>query len=72
MHFSAASASWLNMVKRFFLDITSERLRDRVFCSVPELIAAIEESIALHNKNAKPCQADDLRGHRPRTADRAQ
>jgi len=72
MQFSAASAYWLNMVEQFFLDITSERLRNRVFCSVPELIAAIEESIALHHKNAKPCQAANLCGDRPRTADRAQ
>lgn len=48
------SASWLNMVERFLRDITTERLRRGVFRSVPELITAIEEYIALHNKNPKP------------------
>ena len=42
------------MVERFFRDITTERLRNGVFRSVPELIAAIKEYIALHNKNPKP------------------
>jgi len=53
VHFTPTSASWLNMVERFFRDITTERLRNGVFRSVPELIAAIKEYIALHNKNPK-------------------
>ena len=44
MHFTPTSASWLNMVERFFRDITTERLRRGVFTSVPELVSAIEES----------------------------
>ena len=54
VHFTPTSASWLNMVERFFRDITTERLRNGVFRSVPELIAAIKEYIGLHNKNPKP------------------
>jgi transposase len=54
LHFTPTSASWLNMVERFFRDLTSERLRQGVFRSVPELTAAIEEYIALHNQNPKP------------------
>ena len=54
IHFTPTSASWLNMVERFFRDITTERLRNGVFRSVPELTAAIKEYIALHNKNPKP------------------
>lgn len=54
VHFTPTSASWLNMVERFFRDITTERLRSGVFRSVPELIAAIREYIALHNQNPKP------------------
>jgi len=54
VHFTPTSASWLNMVERFFRDITTERLRNGVFRSVPELITAIKEYIALHNKNPKP------------------
>jgi transposase len=54
VHFTPTSASWLNMVERFFRDLTTERLRNGVFRSVPELIAAIEEYIALHNTDPKP------------------
>ena len=54
MHFTPTSASWLNMVERFFRNITTERLRRGVFISVPELVAAIEEYIAHHNTNPKP------------------
>lgn len=54
MHFTPTSASWLNMVERFFRDITVNRLRRGVFTSVPELIAAIDEYVAHHNSNPKP------------------
>ena len=54
MHFTPTSASWLNMVERFFRDITTERLRRGVFTSVPELIVAINEYIAHHNTKPKP------------------
>jgi hypothetical protein len=46
--------SGLNMVERFFRDITTERLRRGVFTSVPELISAINEYIAHHNTQPKP------------------
>ncbi|UUZ63466.1 IS630 family transposase [Polaromonas sp. P1-6] len=54
MHFTPTSASWLNIVERFFRDITTERLRRGVFTSVPELITAIDEYIAHHNTKPKP------------------
>ena len=54
MHFTPTSASWLNMVERFFRDITVNRLRRGVFTSVPELVAAIDEYVANHNINPKP------------------
>ena len=54
MHFTPTSASWLNMVDRFFRDITVNRLRRGVFTSVPELVMAIDEYIAHHNTNPKP------------------
>jgi transposase len=54
IHFTPTSASWLNMVERFFRDITTERLRRGVFRCVPELICAIKESVAVHNKDPKP------------------
>src|SRR5690606_24737739 len=54
MHFTPTSVSWLNMVERFFRDITEQRLRRGVFTSVPELVAAIDEYIAHHNTHPKP------------------
>jgi hypothetical protein len=42
------------MVERFFRDITTERLRRGVFTSVPELVTAIDEYVAHHNKEPKP------------------
>jgi len=54
MHFTPTSASWLNMVERFFRDITTERIRRGVFTSVPDLISAIDDYIVHHNKNPKP------------------
>ena len=54
MHFTPTSSSWLNMVERFFRDITDKRIRRGVFKSVPELKAAIDEYIAVHNAKPKP------------------
>ncbi len=54
MHFTPTSASWLNMVERFFRDITTERLRRGVFTSVPELVQAIDAYITHHNTKPKP------------------
>ena len=54
MHFTPTSASWLNMVERFFRDISENRLRRGVFTSVPDLVAAIDEYVAHHNANPKP------------------
>ena len=54
MHFTPTSASWLNMVERFFRDITTQRIRRGAFCSVDELIEAIERYIAQHNQAPHP------------------
>ena len=54
VHFTPTSASWLNMVERFFRSISTDRLERGVFRSVPELILAIDEYIAAHNRNPKP------------------
>jgi transposase len=54
MHFTPTSASWLNMVERFFRDITQRRIRRGAFRSVPDLIAAIDDYIQHHNKAPKP------------------
>ena len=54
IHFTPTSASWLNMVERFFRDLTENRLRRGVFRSVGDLIAAIYEYLAHHNEDPKP------------------
>lgn len=54
MHFTPTSASWLNMVERFFRDITDKRIRRGAFRSVPELVKAIDDYIHCHNQAPKP------------------
>lgn len=54
MHFTPTSASWLNMVERFFRDLTDKRLRRGVFKSVPEVINTIDDYIQKHNVAPKP------------------
>ena len=54
IHFVPTSSSWLNLVERWFRDLTSKRLKRGSFASVPELIAAIEDYIANHNQDPKP------------------
>src|SRR4029079_15151785 len=52
--FTPTSASWLNMVERFFRDLTENRLRRGVFHSVGDLITAIDEYLVHHNQDPKP------------------
>jgi transposase len=54
VHFTPTSASWLNMVERFFRDLTENRLRRGVFRSVGELTTAINEYLERHNQDPKP------------------
>jgi len=54
VHFTPTSSSWLNMVERFFRDITDKSIRRGVFRSVEELEFAIHEYIAAHNSNPQP------------------
>ena len=54
VHFTPTGASWLNMVERFFRDLTEHRLRRGVFRDVEELILAIDEYVDRHNENPKP------------------
>ncbi len=53
LHFIPTSSSWLNMVERFFGEITSKRIRRGSFKNVPELITAITNYIENHNQNPK-------------------
>jgi len=53
LHFIPTSSSWLNLVERFFADLTSKRLRRGSFPGVPELIQAIEGYVEHHNDTTK-------------------
>ncbi len=54
MHFTPTSCSWLNMVERFFRDLTEKQLRRGVFRNVEELLESIGEYIDNHNRQPKP------------------
>src|SRR5437763_341986 len=54
IHFTPTSASWLNMVERFFRDLTVNRLRRGVFRDVMELVTAIDDYVDHHNQHPKP------------------
>src|SRR5450631_622606 len=54
LHFTPTSASWLNMVERFFAEITRKRIRRGAFKSVAELKSAIMEYLEKHNADPKP------------------
>jgi len=54
MHFIPTSSSWLNVIERFFGELTTKRIRRGVFHSVPELIEAIDDFVAEHNASPSP------------------
>jgi len=54
VYFTPTSSSWLNMVERFFRDLTEQRLRRGIFRDVEELIMAIGDYIDKHNDHPKP------------------
>jgi len=47
------SSAWLKLVERWFRDLTRNALRHGVFHSLPDLIAAINESLDAHNDDPK-------------------
>ncbi len=54
LHFTPTGASWLNLVERWFRELTDKRIRRGVFRGVPELVAAIEEYVETYNETGKP------------------
>ena len=64
MHFIPTSSSWLNVIERWFREITEKRIRRGVFKNVPQLIGAIESFIATHNASSEPyiwtAKADEI------------
>jgi len=54
MHFIPTSSSWLNLVERWFREITDKQIRRGTFHNVPELIEAIDSYIRGHNEQPTP------------------
>jgi len=54
LHFTPTSSSWLNLVERWFGEITRKRIRRATFHSLKELIDAIEEYLKVYNQQPKP------------------
>lgn len=53
LHFTPTSSSWLNMVERWFREITQKRIRRGTFTSVKELVKAIYDYLEAYNRNPK-------------------
>jgi len=64
MHFIPTSSSWLNLIERWFREITDKRIRRGTFRSVEQLIAAIMAFIKGHNADPQSftwtAKADDI------------
>jgi transposase len=64
LHFIPTSSSWLNLVERWFREITDNRIRRGTFRSVEQLIRAIRDYIEHHNRSPKPfvwtAKADEI------------
>jgi len=54
LHFTPTSSSWLNLVERWFRNLTDKALRRGVFHSVPDLIVAIQTYLSANNADPKP------------------
>lgn len=53
-HFIPTSSSWLNLVERWFGELTGKRIRRGAFVSVQDLKVAIEEFLRTWNENPRP------------------
>jgi transposase len=54
VHFTPTYGSWINLVERWFAELTNKRIRRGVFRSVKDLESAIREYIAVHNEDPTP------------------
>ena len=54
LHFTPTSSSWLNIVERWFAQLTEKRIRRGVFNSLPSLIRALRGYVNEHNRDPKP------------------
>jgi len=64
IHFTPTSSSWLNLIERWFREITDKRIRRGTFRSAEQLIQAIMDYIQQHNRSPKPfvwtAKADEI------------
>jgi hypothetical protein len=63
MHFTPTSSSWLNLVERFFSDLTGDVIRAGSFTSVKELVDDINAYLGERNASPKPYTWTAGRGH---------
>ena len=74
LHFTPTSTSWLNLVGRFFAEITSKRIRRGSHTSVGDLEAAIYDYLGQHNTKPKPFTwtktAEDILAREQRALDK--
>jgi transposase len=54
IHYVPTSCSWLNLIERWFAELTNKRIRRDSFFSVEELMGAINQFLAAWNENPKP------------------
>ena len=54
LHFTPTGATWLNLVERWFRELTDKQIRRGVFRSVSDLVEAIHEYLKAHNEEPKP------------------
>jgi transposase len=54
LHFTPTSSSWLNLVERWFRELSEKRIRRGAFPSVAALIEAIHEFLRTYNENPRP------------------
>jgi len=54
IHYVPTSSSWLNLIERWFAELTEKRIRRGSFFGVDDLVAAIEDLLTAWNENPKP------------------
>ena len=54
LHFTPTSSSWLNLIERWFAELTNKAIRRGVFVSVDDLVDAIDAFVHSHNADPKP------------------
>ena len=58
IHYVPTSCSWLNLIERWFAELTNKRIRRDSFFSVDELVAAINDFLTAWNENPPALRLD--------------